>query len=160
MMWCVPPNWSSRDWHEEMKAEILAAAWEAERDFDPARNVPFQAFLDQRVLSRALKRYRREWSFARHCGLHLQHDHSDDAAADGLQSEEVTESLQSYLRGLPEVDRRLIEGLYWEDKTEIEVARTLSVSQQAISKRKRRILDKLRHRMSEPEKSDFIAKSG
>ena len=38
--WRVPPNWSPRDWCEELKAEASAATWEAERDFDPARRPP------------------------------------------------------------------------------------------------------------------------
>ena len=63
--WRVPPNWSRRDWHEEMKAEAIAAAWEAEHDFDPTRGVPLPAFVHQRVLARALTRHRREWAYAR-----------------------------------------------------------------------------------------------
>ena len=40
--WRVPPNWSPRDWLEELSAELVAAASEAERDFDPTRGVPWR----------------------------------------------------------------------------------------------------------------------
>ena len=48
---------------EELKAEGIAATWEAERDFDPARGVPLDAFVQQRVWTRTLNRYRREWAY-------------------------------------------------------------------------------------------------
>ena len=43
--WPAPPNWSLRDWSEELNAEVIAASWEAERDFDPTRGVPLDAFV-------------------------------------------------------------------------------------------------------------------
>ncbi len=55
--WRVPPNWAPRDWHEEMEAEAVAAAWQAERDFDPARGVPLEAFVHQRILAQALSAF-------------------------------------------------------------------------------------------------------
>ena len=142
--WRVPPNWSAQDWREEMKAEVSAAAWEAECEFDPARGVPPDYFVRRRVLARALRRYRREWVYARRCGLHLEGDDRHDATADGLASVDASDSLRCYLQRLPEIQRRLIEGLYWEEKTEVELARVFSLSQSAISKRKRRALKQLR----------------
>ena len=48
---------------------------------------------------------------------------------------------------LREPDRRLIEQLYWERCTECEVAERLGISHQAVSRRKRTILDWLRDRI-------------
>src|SRR5436305_3384640 len=117
--WRVPPNWSPRDWFEEMRAESIAAAWEAERDFDPTRGVPLPAFVHQRVLARVLALYRREWSYARRCGPLPQGDDRDDAIADGLSSLEASESLRAYLPRLSDHQRRLIKSLYWDEKSQV-----------------------------------------
>jgi RNA polymerase sigma factor (sigma-70 family) len=154
--WRVPPNWSRRDWHEEMKAEAIAAAWEAELDFDPMRGVPLRAFVHQRVLARVLTRHRREWAYARRCGLRSETDHCEDVTAGGPSSVDVSESLQHCLDRLPEHHRRLIQCLYWEGKTEVEVARMLSRSQPTINLRKRRILERLRRGMGHSEKEEFF----
>jgi DNA-directed RNA polymerase specialized sigma24 family protein len=150
--WCVPPNWSPRDWREEMEAEAIAAAWEAERDFDPTRGVRLEAFVHHRVWARAWTRYRQEWTYALRCGRHLEGNHGNGATTDGFSIVEVFEFVRSFLRRLPEVDRILIESLFWDGKTEVEVARILSLSQQAISKRKRRILEQLLRGMGRSEK--------
>ncbi len=133
--WPVPPNWSPRDWSEELRAEVIAATWEAERDFDPARGVSLDAFVKQRVWTRSLSRYRREWAYARHCGCHLEGgDHCDVALDEALSSIEMSESLQTCLQRLPDPQRRLLEGLFWEEKTEIEVAGMLCLTQSGISR--------------------------
>jgi RNA polymerase sigma factor (sigma-70 family) len=152
LTWRTPPNWSPRDWLEELKAEIIAATWEAERDFDPARGVPVEAFIQQRVWARSLNRYRREWAYARHCVSHLEDINVCDTSTDGgFPLMEIGEILEGCLRRLPNPQRRLIEGLFWEEQTEVEVARMLSLSQPAISKRKRRILERLRRWMARTE---------
>ena len=43
-------------------------------------------------------------------------------------------------------DRRLLERLFWEGSTEVEVAGSMGISQQAVSKRKLKILAELRRR--------------
>jgi DNA-directed RNA polymerase specialized sigma subunit len=43
-------------------------------------------------------------------------------------------------------DRRLLERLFWEGSTEAEVAGMMGISQQAVSKRKLKILSELRRR--------------
>ena len=153
--WRVPPNWSAQDWREEMEAEVSAAAWEAECEFDPARGVPPEYFVRRRVLARALRRYRREWAYARRCGLHLDGDDRDDATSDGLASVEASDLLRCYLQRLPEIQRRLIEDLCWEEKTEVELARMFSLSQSAISKCKRRALKQLRVWMEPADRRQF-----
>jgi RNA polymerase sigma factor (sigma-70 family) len=150
--WRVPPNWSRRDWIEEMNAEAVAAAWEAERDFDPTRGVPLPAFVHQRVLARALTRYRREWAYGRRCGLHTETDQCKAVTADGFSSMDLTESLKRCLDRLPADHRKLIDCLYREGKTEVEVAKMLCRSQPTINLRKHRILERLRHGIGGTEK--------
>jgi RNA polymerase sigma factor (sigma-70 family) len=152
--WRVPPNWSRRDWREEMKAEANAAAWEAELDFDPTYGVPLPAFVHQRVLARTLTRLRREWAYGRRCGLHAGTHQCEDRTGGGFSAIDVSEALQRCLDRLPDHHRRLIQCLYWEGMTEVEVARLLSRSQPTISLRKRHILEQLRRGMGHPEKSE------
>jgi RNA polymerase sigma-70 factor (ECF subfamily) len=159
-MWRVPPNWSPRDWSKELSAEVIAAACEAEHDFDPTRGVPLAAFVRQRVLARALRRYRQEWSYARHCCLHLEGDGGIDATDGRFSSSEDLEQLRRSLDRLPERHRRLIDSLYWDEKTQVEAARVLSLSQQAISRRKRLILEQLRCWMGLTEKKYSSKKTG
>jgi DNA-directed RNA polymerase specialized sigma24 family protein len=51
---------------------------------------------------------------------------------------------------LPPEQRRLIEQLFWEERTETEVAAAMGINQSTINRRKRTILNglriKLRHR--------------
>ena len=53
------------------------------------------------------------------------------------------------INDLPEPDRNLIECLFWEDRTEREIAGRLGITQQAVSKRKHRILDELRETLTQ-----------
>jgi RNA polymerase sigma factor (sigma-70 family) len=73
---------------------------------------------------------------------------------DEFSSVEISQSLRLFLARLPEVQRRLVESLYWEGKTEVEVARLLSLCQPVISRRKRRILEQLRRWLDRSEKRD------
>jgi RNA polymerase sigma factor (sigma-70 family) len=157
--WPAPPNWSPTDWSEELEAEMIAAIWEAERNFDPTRGVPLESFVQQRVWTRSLSRYRREWAYARRCGSHLEGgDDCDISIDERSSSNEISESLRTCLQRLPEQHRHLIEGLFWKEMTEVEVAGMLCLTQSGISRRKRRVLDQLRRWMnrSEKEKSDSV----
>jgi RNA polymerase sigma factor (sigma-70 family) len=154
--WRVPPNWSPRDWFEEMEAEANAAAWEAELEYDPTRGVPLEAFVHQRVWARARTRYRREWTYVLRCGFHLEGNDRDDVNVNGYSSVEVSESLCRFLDRLSALDRKLIVSLYWEGKTESEVAQMFSISRQAVNKRKWRIVEQLRYGMGQLEKKEVI----
>ncbi len=140
--WKVPPNWSRCQWLEEASAQAELAAI-ACQTMD--KSVPAPGILntyDNRIHNSVLHRYRQEWSFARHCGLTVvrepveKDDPEDESAA-------MLPSIPNALGKLSEPDRRLIEMLYWKHCSESQVAADMGVSQQAISKRKRRILSTL-----------------
>jgi hypothetical protein len=90
-----------------------------------------------------LSRYRREWRYARRFRPHFAGCARNAASAHGSSTVEISETLRVCLRKLPEPDRRLIESLYWEAMTEVVVTQMDCLSHQAISKRKRRILEQL-----------------
>jgi RNA polymerase sigma factor (sigma-70 family) len=148
----VPPNWSPRDWFEEIEAEIRAAALEAERDFEPARGVPLEAFIQHRAWARALRRYRRECNYARRFGIYMHAEDCHAPAAERASFVEISESVLNCLGRLPEPEQRFVQSLFWEEKTEVEVAIMLCLTQSGISRRKRRIPNKLRRWMDQSEK--------
>ena len=146
LSWRIPPNWSAYDWSKEVEAMTVAARCHAEFDYDSERGVPLSAFLYQRALTCAWTRYRQEWAYA----LRFMQENGtgcDEAAAPHTSRLEVClpdDSLQRALLELPFADQRLIRQLFWGKRTEDGIAKTLRISQQAVSKRKRRILGRLR----------------
>ncbi|WRS26974.1 sigma factor-like helix-turn-helix DNA-binding protein [Oscillospiraceae bacterium MB08-C2-2] len=63
---------------------------------------------------------------------------------DKLIHQEQLKTLWIALQSLPEDERFLIDKLFFNDKKEADLAAELLVTQQAISKRKKKILDKLK----------------
>ena len=147
--WRVPPRWSACDWRDELQAEGAAAAIQAECAYDPGRGVPLGNYIRLCVWHRLLKRWHKEWSYALRwiCIPELPEHSLEDvpcspSESDDLQSE--SDDLQVALARLIESDQRLIDRLYWRGETESEVGSSLGISQQAVSKRKRSVLRKLR----------------
>ena len=100
------------------------------------------------VLGSVLTRYRQEWSYARHCSRFGAYESPAAERGDG-ESEEMIARLEPLVKKLPESDRHLIHQLYWENCTEAQIAEYLGVSQQAVSKRKRRLLSQLAAMLSQ-----------
>jgi RNA polymerase sigma factor (sigma-70 family) len=48
------------------------------------------------------------------------------------------------MRQLSERERQVVKQLYWDERTEAEIAHELGISQQAVSKIKRKAIQKLR----------------
>ena len=55
--------------------------------------------------------------------------------------------------GLPDEQRRLIEQLFWEERTETEVADALGTNQSTINRRKQAILNGLRMKLRDRNES-------
>jgi DNA-directed RNA polymerase specialized sigma24 family protein len=154
--WRVPPNWSAADWREEIKAHGLFAACEASRDFDSSRGVPLDAFVYKRVIARAYSRFRREWAYGLRCV-----SETDKVVSDGwhvsltggcrfqyrelsIDPDPAYHELRDAVESLSEPNHQLIERLFWEGQTETDIAEALGISHQAVSKRKRSVIQKLR----------------
>jgi DNA-directed RNA polymerase specialized sigma24 family protein len=142
--WRLPPNWSVSDWRNEMRAEAACAAWEAVCDYDPSLNVPFSAFARQRVLTSTLTRYRQEWAYALHSAPEHEPESSDSRLSDSAASAAFDASQGHALAPLSKSDRWLVGQLFLRDRTETDIATQIGITQQAISKRKRAIVMKLR----------------
>lgn len=173
--WRTPPNWSRADWLTEADALITASGWSAFSDYDAGAAVPLGMFIARRALASALTFYRREWAYSNRC-VPLPCQFTDGpsspcsccglrrptlSAADGTVATDwlcplSTEaggagdpSLADALAALSQPDRTIMRRLYWQDLTEQEIASALGISQQAVSKRKRRALHVLRQRLAE-----------
>lgn len=144
--WRTPPNWAPLDWRQEAGAEAAAAAVCAYRDFDSSRGIPLRAFLQRRATEAVLTRYRREWRYALRTVCAEEHDSlihpppPDDPP--------IYESVRRALLDLPAGDRRLLYALYCQSLPEEAVAAQCGITQQAVSKRKHRILRALRSRLT------------
>src|SRR5437016_9071351 len=55
--------------------------------------------------------------------------------------------LRGAIGALPTEQRRLIEQLFWEERTETEVANTMNINQSTINRRKRTVLKSLRMKL-------------
>ena len=144
--WPIPPRWTASDWREELDAESLAAACRAFCSYDPSRGTAIGSFVYHQILGAALTRYRQEWNYALRCSPSpLSQDIILQVDQQVIIAEE-SEHLARSMSRLVDADRRLLERLYWDGCSEAEVAGTLGISQQAVSKRKRRILLELRRR--------------
>jgi RNA polymerase sigma factor (sigma-70 family) len=165
--WRVPPNWSRGDWFEELMAIGIAAAWEAICDFDPDRGIPLAGFGYCRMMTRCLARYRKEWRYALHLVAGDSYEketttfkHPSIAA---LSAAEVNGShcwnkdLRGAVGTLPAEQRRLIEQLFWEERTEAEVANMMSINQSTINRRKQAILNGLRLKLRDPNEFQRFA---
>jgi hypothetical protein len=138
--WRVPANYNRTDWMRELRAVISCTAVIADREYNASCGVPRDAFLYERLLSAALTRYRQEWRFA----SRYRSESENHSAGQSLDSNPMQESVAHAVASLPKPDRDLITNLFWEGQTEAEIAARLKVTQQAISKRKAVILERLR----------------
>jgi RNA polymerase sigma factor (sigma-70 family) len=98
-----------------------------------------------------LTRSRQEWTYARRFGVSACEDHNLARPNRPREKEHDEEKLNQTLTTLPESDRALIKHLFWEGRTETELANSLAITQQAVSKRKRRILTELRQTFADTD---------
>jgi len=134
-----------------------AAAWQAVCDFDPERGVPLAGFGYCRMMTRCLARYRKEWRYALHLVASDSGEkqtttfkHPDLAASSASKADGANGSnddLRGAVGALPPEQRRLIEQLFWEERTETEVADAMGTNQSTINRRKQAVLNGLRMKL-------------
>jgi len=139
--WPVPPNWTAGEWMQEVAAHGAAAGYEACCHFDPARGADPAVFLTSRVMGRVLTRYRQEWCFATRFAPWTENSGEDTAPR---SSQDLDENLRDAVRRLPAADRWLVSQIVWHDRDQRDLALELGISQPAVSKRYKRIVERLR----------------
>ncbi len=155
--WHVPPNWSRGEWFEEVTAVGTAAAWQAVCEFDSELGVPLAGFGYCRMMTRCLARYRKEWRYALHlvdsdsCEKQTTTFKHPDLAASSAAKADGTycshDHLYGTVRALPSKQCRLIDQLFWQERTETEVAAAMNINQSTINRRKQAILMGLRMKL-------------
>ena len=84
--------------------------------------MPLDAFLYRRVVESVWTRYRQEWSFGRRCRPMRLPDRP--AAEPERPDPELLDRLATMLEALDECERWLICELFWDDRSEDQLAST------------------------------------
>lgn len=146
--WPVPPRWDTRDWREELEAEGSVAACHAFHKFDPARGTRLGSFVFYQVLAAALARYRREWRYGLRFHSSLEVEEAFSLSGEEVADDDDRDRLRATMGRMVDDDRRIIHHLFWDGWSESRVALSLGISQQAVNKKKRRILHQLRRQFA------------
>jgi len=146
--WRTPPNWSRREWVEEMRSVVDSAAIQAESLYNSSYGCTVTEFLYGRILAAALTRHRQEWAFGCRCAplAETQNLTASVNLPDGFRFASPP-AVEEAIADLPAESRTLVRLLFWDKETEADIASMLGVSQQAVSKRKRTILRRLNQRL-------------
>ena len=67
---------------------------------------------------------------------------------DRFADQDEEDRLKRSLSHLPDDDRELLEHLFWDGQTESEIASGLGITQQAVNKRKHKLLSEVLRRSS------------
>lgn len=89
----------------------------------------------------------REDSYERLLDMAVQFAEKMPSTEEQVLQRMEAEQLHKALSLLTDDERYLIQQIYFEERTERGLAKELKCSQNAVNKRKQRILDKLRHFM-------------
>ena len=154
--WRTPANWSPADWADEEKAVVNLAACEAVIEYRPDDTIPLANLVYFRGMARALTRYRQECAYSQRNLPAGPEDEPEDMlkgpviAAPRRPTDAVAGDLTAHgwlteaVESLPQTDGHLIQQLFWQERTQHDVARELQISQRAVSGRRRQALEKLR----------------
>lgn len=151
--WRTPTNWSRADWANEERSVVNLAVCQTVHEHSADSDSLAQAVY-YRALSRALTRYRQEYIYSGRFLPFAPADSSDEGeelsvmgsphGGPSTKADSISDHLTAAIESLPEPESRLIHQLFWQEHTQVEIARGLQISQRAVSERKRRALDNLR----------------
>ncbi len=156
--WRCPPHWHSDDWREELLAVAWAALWEGVNN-----GIRSDAELHRFVVAALMRRYREEWNYGtRWVQTPPQQQEGENGEGetgwdlwDWVSSEAEEEDdrqeidwsamvIRQALAQLSEEERYLIERRFWDGATERELAKELGISQPAVHKRLKQIVERLK----------------
>lgn len=154
----TPSNWTAEPWHEELWQSGIEAAMLAERERSAPDDDSLQKYVYHRVQTSLFRRYRREWTYAKYFTSLLSETDPLDPECPKFLEPVSSEAAPDQLAALHEVcqsvnelsapDQFLVTKIFVQGCTECELAHSLHLSQRAISKRKQKVLRKLRNRLS------------
>ncbi|MEZ8216596.1 RNA polymerase sigma factor, sigma-70 family [Candidatus Fervidibacteria bacterium JGI MDM2 SSWTFF-3-K9] len=153
--WKTPPNWSEKEWQEEMKGVALLAGWTAFCSHRLHQKFPRKSFVKGRIKAALLQRYREEWRFASRSHPCVQSSDDNVGEADEMPVEEIADvsaemvfwwrvEVRDLLARLGPKEHYLLERLFIDGLTEQEVANELGISQPTVSRWKQEAIEKLK----------------
>ena len=153
--WKTPPNWSEKEWQEEMKGVAFLAGWVAFYSYKSHQKIPTSQFVKGRIKAALLQRYREEWRFASLCQPFVQSSDDDVGEANEMPIEEIADvpaemvfwwrvEVRDLLARLGPKEHYLLERLFIDGLSEQEVARELGISQATVSRWKQEAIEKLK----------------
>ncbi len=155
--WKTPPNWSEKEWQEEMKGVALLAGWTAfcSHRLRQKQKIPARLFVKGRIKAALLQRYREEWRFAARCQPCVQSSDNDVDETGETAVEEIADvsaemvfwwrvEVRDFLSRLEPKEHYLLERLFIDGLTEQEVANELGISQATVSRWKQEVIEKLK----------------
>lgn len=138
---------------DELQGILQLAFMEAIYAFEPARGINFAAFLQSRLHGAIYKAFKNTCSYSKHTA-HPTLPDSDDRFAyfDSLENHHPSperqliaqEKLQTILKELTAAEKELLHLIYVRELPQKAAARLLNITPQAVSKRKRNLISKIK----------------
>ena len=144
--WRVPPRWSADDWCDEACAEVQWPMPRPATTSTPVAACPWTPSATVAWLTPSEPATARSGPDGLLAGSGVAIPDLPAPTLPGLDPDTL-ESLVSALDNLAALDRSLIRQLFWDGRREHDLAREWGVSQQAVSKRKQKILQELRRQV-------------
>ena len=139
--------------YDDMQGILQLAFMEAIHAFEPARGINFAAFLQSRLHGAIYKAFKNTCSYSKHTA-HPTLPDSDDRFAyfDSLENHHPSperqliaqEKLQTILKELTAAEKELLHLIYVRELPQKAAARLLNITPQAVSKRKRNLITKIK----------------
>jgi len=154
---CQPqntPRLYANDWLEELYHEAIAAALEAQQRYNPGMGCSLYRW-GLRVIRQRLQAFCDSvWDAARHeCDYPCDEETGeeiefpDERALEQIEQELLACAVREALHELGGLDEQLGLCYLFKELSELEIAKVLGISQQAVSKRLKRILVHVRSRV-------------
>ena len=138
---------------DELQGILQLAFMEAIYAFEPARGINFAAFLQSRLHGAIYKAFKNTCSYSKHTA-HPTLPDSDDRFAyfDSMENHHPSperqliaqEKLQTILKELTAAEKELLHLIYVRELPQKAAARLLNITPQAVSKRKRNLITKIK----------------
>ena len=138
---------------DDMQGILQLAFMEAIYAFEPARGINFAAFLQSRLHGAIYKAFKNACSYGSHTAHPTLPDDTDSLSYfDTLENYQpsperqllVQENLQAILSELNTAEKELLQLIYIREVPQKAAARLLNISPQAVSKRKQKLIAKIK----------------
>ena len=122
----------------------IMVALEMRERYDPARGVPFDAFVRPRVFGAMIDTLRRSGALARHdAAAFEQQEELSPSGLDMILENEDLSLLSGGIAALPEAERTALSLFYYNELTNREIAQVMRIDESRATRLRQRALTKL-----------------